>query len=96
MKIEWVVVKGISGYADGIGEVSDEWKTFASVMAASVVEKMLDDSVVFESWPHYRGDITLFFLKPNNWFSYPHRFINCVTTINLIDDYGHLTRYSCL
>ena len=38
--MEWVVVKGISGYADGTGGVSDEWKTFASVMAASVVENM--------------------------------------------------------
>ena len=36
--MEWVVVKGISGYADGTGGITDEWKTFASVMAASVVE----------------------------------------------------------
>ena len=91
--MEWVVVKGISGYADGTGGVSDEWKTFASVMAASVVENMLYGSVVFQSWPHYKGDVTLFFLKPNDWFSYPHRFINCVTIINLIYDYDHLTRY---
>ena len=93
LKMEWVVVRGISGYADGTGGVSDEWKTFASVMAASVVENMLYGSVVFQSWPHYKGDVTLFFLKPNDWFSYPHRFINCVTIINLIYDYDHLTRY---
>ena len=91
--MEWVVVKGISGYADGTGGVSDEWKTFASVMAASVVENMLSDSAVFQSWPHFEGDVTLFFLKPKNWFLYPRRFINCVTIINLIYDYDHLTRY---
>ena len=93
LKMEWVVVKGISGYADGTGGVSDEWKTFASVMAASVVENMLSDSAVFQSWPHFEGDVTLFFLKPKNWFLYPRRFINCVTIINLIYDYDHLTRY---
>ena len=82
LKMEWVVVKGISGYADGTGGVSDEWKTFASVMAASVVENMLSDSAVFQSWPHFEGDVTLF-----------RRFINCVTIINLIYDYDHLTRY---
>ncbi|XP_066020544.1 death domain-containing ATP nucleosidase [Pocillopora verrucosa] len=54
LKMEWVVVKGISGYADGTGGITDEWKTFASVMAASVVENMLYGSVVFQSWPHYK------------------------------------------
>ena len=82
LKMEWVVVKGISGYADGTGGITDEWKTFASVMAASVVENMLSDSAVFQSWPHFEGDVTLF-----------RRFINCVTIINLIYDYDHLTRY---
>ena len=47
--MEWVVVKGISGYADGTGGITDEWKTFASVMAASVVENMLYGSVVFKA-----------------------------------------------
>ena len=91
--MEWVVVKGISGYADGTGGITDEWKTFASVMAASVVQNMLYGSVVFQSWPHYKGDVTLFFLKPNNWFSNPYRFINCVSIINLKYYYDHLARY---
>ena len=48
--MEWVVVKGISGYANG--GVSDEWKTFESVMAASVMQNMLCDSAVYQSLPH--------------------------------------------
>lgn len=55
LKMEWVVVKGISGYANGTEGNREEWRTFASVMAASVVENMLSDSVVFQSWPHYKG-----------------------------------------
>ena len=47
----------------------------------------------FQSWQHYKGDVTLFFFKPNNWFSYLRRFINYVTIINLVYDYDHLTRY---
>ena len=52
LKTEWVVVKGIKGYADGSQSSSDEWGTFASVMAASVVANILSDAVIFEDWPH--------------------------------------------
>ena len=52
LKTEWVVVKGIKDYADG-SRSNDEWGTFASVMAASVVANILSDAVIFEDWPHY-------------------------------------------
>ena len=40
LKMEWVVVKGISGYADGTEE-RENWQTFASVTAASLVANIL-------------------------------------------------------
>jgi len=52
LKTEWVVVKGIKDYADG-SHSDDEWGTFASVMAASVVANILSNAAVFEDWPHY-------------------------------------------
>ena len=47
------MVKGIKDYADGSQSSNDEWGTFASVMAASVVANILSDAVIFEDWPHY-------------------------------------------
>ena len=54
LKMEWVIVKGISDYADGTASSTEHWKPFASVMAASVVNNMLCVPVVFEDWPHYQ------------------------------------------
>ena len=54
LKMEWVVVKGISRYADGT-ETEEKWKTCASVTAASLVFSILNDCSIFEDWPHYRG-----------------------------------------
>ena len=54
LKMEWVVVKGISGYADGAKE-KENWQTFASVTAASLVANILYQSSIFEDWPHYKG-----------------------------------------
>ena len=56
MKMEWLVVKGISGYADGTKCDLDKWAHFASVMAASVVDNILLDSVIFQSWPNFKGN----------------------------------------
>ena len=47
------MVKGIKDYADGSQSSSDEWGTFASVMAVSVVANILSDGLIFEDWPHY-------------------------------------------
>ena len=52
LDIEWVVIKGISGYADG-RKVKDSWRTFASVMAASLTAHVLSDTIAFQAWPHY-------------------------------------------
>ena len=54
LKMEWVVIKGISGYADGT-EAKETWQTFASVTAASLVVSILKECSIFEDWPHYKG-----------------------------------------
>ena len=58
-QLEWLVVKGISNYA-GDTESSSEnnWSTFASITATSVVFNILNDPVVFKQWPHYQGTRT--------------------------------------
>ena len=54
LKMEWVIIKGISDYADGTASFTEHWKPFASVMAASVVNNILHEPLVFEQWPHYQ------------------------------------------
>ena len=54
LQIEWLVVKGISDYADGTK--SESWQHFASVMAASVVHNILKEPRILKDWHHY-GDI---------------------------------------
>ena len=61
LKMEWIVVKGISGYADGTEE-KENWQTFASVTAASLVVSILNQSRIFEDWPHYKGKQINFYL----------------------------------
>ena len=55
MNIEWVIVKGISHFSDDSNTSDESWKSFASIMAASLVSNMLTDPVVFKGWPHYEG-----------------------------------------
>ena len=55
MNIEWVIVKGISHFSDDSNTPDESWKSFASIMAASLVSNMLNDPVVFKEWPHYEG-----------------------------------------
>ena len=54
-QIEWLIVKGIADYADGAESITESWRPFASVMAASVVAHILNDPGVFRTWPHYGG-----------------------------------------
>ena len=54
LKMEWVIVKGISGYADGT-ESKESWQEIGSVTAASLAVHVLKDSEVFKDWPHYKG-----------------------------------------
>ena len=58
MKMEWLVVKGVCGFVHGVAPTNNSWKTFACVMAASVVSNMLSNSFVFGDWPHYGGTCT--------------------------------------
>ena len=53
--IEWLVIKGVSDFGDDNKSGNDSWRPFASVMAASLVAHMLNDSYVFEKWPHYES-----------------------------------------
>ncbi|KAM7430171.1 hypothetical protein ABFA07_019064 [Porites harrisoni] len=53
VNIEWVIVKGISHFSNDGNAPSESWKSFASIMAASLVSNMLSNPVVFKKWPHY-------------------------------------------
>ena len=55
LKIEWVIVKGISHFGNGNNPTEESWESHACIMAASLVSYMLKDSIVFEQWPHYEG-----------------------------------------
>ena len=57
VNIEWVIVKGISHFSNDGNAPSESWKSFASIMAASLVSNMLSDPVVFKEWPHYEGTL---------------------------------------
>lgn len=46
-------MKGVAGYGDLIQSSSEDWMSFASSMAASLVAHILCDPVVFQGWPHY-------------------------------------------
>ena len=61
LKMEWVVVKGISRYTDGT-ESKKNWQKFASVTAASLVVNVLKKCSIFEDWPHYKGKQINFYL----------------------------------
>ena len=52
--MEWVVIKGISHYADVREPETKEWRQFSSVMAASVVNHILKEPDVLKDWPHYK------------------------------------------
>ena len=54
LKIEWIVIKGVANFADG--RETESWKQFASVMAASLTAHILSNPIVFENWPHYKGE----------------------------------------
>ena len=51
-QLEWVIIKGISHYADG-GEHDAKWRRFSSAMAASVVFNILKQSNGLKGWKHY-------------------------------------------
>ena len=55
LDIEWIVIKGVSDFADGKKSDTESWRPFASLMAASLVADILSDPIVFRDWPHYQG-----------------------------------------
>ena len=55
LKIEWAIVKGISHFFNDGNAPNESWKSFACIMAASLVSNMLNDPVFFKEWPHYEG-----------------------------------------
>ena len=55
MKIEWVIVKGVSHFINDPDPPDELWKSFACTMAASLVSNMLNDPLVFKDWTHYVG-----------------------------------------
>lgn len=52
--MEWAVIKGVADYADGTNSSTDEWKQFASFMAASVTANVLDPTV-FKKMSNSKG-----------------------------------------
>lgn len=58
LRMEWVVIKGISNYVDGTVSFTEKWEPFASAMAASVVNNILRTPVVFKEWAHYKSSDT--------------------------------------
>ena len=55
LDIKWMVIKGVSDFADGEKAKGDVWRPFSSVMAASLTAHILRDATVFKDWKHY-GD----------------------------------------
>ena len=70
--MDLIFVKGVCGFVRDVTSTNDSWKTFASVMAASVVSNMLRNPVMFEEWPHYEG--TCRFLS-RLWFCLPRDLV---------------------
>ena len=63
LDIEWIVIKGVSDFADGNKSDTNAWRPFASVMAASVVAHILKDVSVFQNWPHYKSKSKVYLAK---------------------------------
>ena len=53
--MEWVVIKGVSDFADGKNSATNAWRWFASIMAASLTANILSDPIPFEHLAHYEG-----------------------------------------
>ena len=56
-KTEWVIIKGIKDFIDDRQSSSEKWEEVASLMAASVVAKILSDPDIFQDWPHSNAGI---------------------------------------
>ena len=54
LRIEWAVIKGVSDFADGSKRATEDWQSFSSTMAASLVYNMFKSPDVTRYWPHYQ------------------------------------------
>ena len=57
-EVPWVIIKGVSDFADGEKTKTSSWRPFASFMAASVAANILNDAIVFRDWSHYGSEYT--------------------------------------
>ena len=62
-KMEWLIVKGVASDRDLSQSVNDDWKSFASTMAASLVANILSNPIVFKEWPHHNQGKWVFFFR---------------------------------
>ena len=51
--VEWIIIKGVSDFADGTKSETNSWRPFAGLMAASLVAYILKNPIIFEDWGHY-------------------------------------------
>ena len=58
LNVEWIIIKGVSDFADGKKSETNAWRPFASLMAASFVAHILSNPIIFEDWPHYNNGKT--------------------------------------
>ena len=58
LNVEWIIIKGVSDFADGKNSEKNAWRPFASIMAASFVAHILSNPIIFEDWPHYNNGKT--------------------------------------
>ena len=93
--IEWVVIKGISDYADEKKSETDSWRLFASLMASSLTAEILSDYNVFQHWPHYGGEyanhsanslnvflfIFISLIIYNQSFPHKHLLLLCISSV---------------
>ena len=49
--MEWLIVKGVASDRGISQSLVDDWKSFSSTMAASLVANILCDPYVFQEWP---------------------------------------------
>ena len=64
LNVEWIIIKGVSDFADGKNSEKNAWRPFASTMAASFVAHILSNPITFEDWPHYNNGKTS--LRPSS------------------------------
>ena len=64
LNVEWIIIKGVSDFADGKKSETNAWRPFASLMAASFVAHILSNPIHFEDLPHYNNGKTS--LRPSS------------------------------